>query len=527
MKTEKLMGGTGHGPSGLTQGLKTALALASALLIGWGSQAQTTIGFPDADPTSGRFINTTIGLKTLGDVPIGGKPLNLSIMVPKSQGNSFIVSIFDGDFSGSWDIVSLPPDGLAGLERVIYKIYADPDLVGNTDPNDMIWSQPSLDYNPDGTEWSMPDNGWFEATITDSARSGYNAEKLAYYYHLVCEWEVSDTSLSKQNNFKLAVTGGQPFLLAGSSIGFLALKDAGPILPATTYDGTFTFNFLVTGPTERIDLWDGDADLAADTADFNSPAFPPFLHSSYTVAQGANSGSPRDDHRDARWRISPAVQYVVTSPDGQWQVQNLDPSGNTEWELFQIVSSSYQGSPDVVIPSPKLPAGLYEWQFRGLDFNNDLFITLDYDLYSVPPPPPPGGAGTPGYWKNHPEAWPVQFIVIGGITYTKDQAIAYMKLAEKYTTGKKADGTCIMFFQLVAAVLNVELNKANPDWVACVTEGDPSVIAAAQAWMTAHPLGSAVKCSSPVWTEVGEPLKNLLDAYNNGLLCCPSRDSLE
>jgi len=515
-------------------GLKTTLALAGALLIGWGSQAQTTIGFPDSDPMSGRFINTTIGLETLGDVPIGGKPLNLSIMVPKSQGNSFNLSIFDGDFGGSWDIVSLPPAGLAGLDRVVYKLYADPDLLGNTDPADMIWYQPSLDYNPDGTIWSMPDNGWFEATITDTARSGYNAEKLAYYYHLVCEWEVTDTTLSKQNNFKLAVTGGQPFLLAGSSIGFLALKDAGPILPATTYDGTFTFNFLVTGPTERIDLWDGDADLGwialgiTDTDDLNSPEFPPFLYSSYTVSEGAHLGSPRDDHRDARWRISPAVNYVVTSPDGQWQVQNLDPSGNMEWELFQIVSSSSEaGNPDVVIPSPKLPAGIYEWKFIGLDFNNDLFITLDYDLYSVPPPPPPGGAGTPGYWKNHPEAWPVQFIVIGGITYTKDQAIAYMKLAEKYTVGKKADGTCIMFFQLVAAVLNVELNKANPDWVTCVAEGDPSVIAAAQAWMTAHPLGSAVKCSTPVWTEVGEPLKNLLDAYNNGLLCCPSRDSLE
>jgi hypothetical protein len=33
------------------------------------------------------------------------------------------------------------------------------------------------------------------------------------------------------------------------------------------------------------------------------------------------------------------------------------------------------------------------------------------------------GTGTPGYWKNHAEAWPVQFITVGGVTYTKAQAI--------------------------------------------------------------------------------------------------------
>ncbi|MFT3894745.1 MAG: hypothetical protein QM730_24205 [Anaerolineales bacterium] len=36
------------------------------------------------------------------------------------------------------------------------------------------------------------------------------------------------------------------------------------------------------------------------------------------------------------------------------------------------------------------------------------------------------GTGTPGYWKNHPEAWPVSSITIGEQTFTKDQAIALM-----------------------------------------------------------------------------------------------------
>src|SRR5262249_27465523 len=36
------------------------------------------------------------------------------------------------------------------------------------------------------------------------------------------------------------------------------------------------------------------------------------------------------------------------------------------------------------------------------------------------------GTGTPGYWKNHPDAWPVSSITVGGVTYTKDQAISWL-----------------------------------------------------------------------------------------------------
>jgi hypothetical protein len=42
--------------------------------------------------------------------------------------------------------------------------------------------------------------------------------------------------------------------------------------------------------------------------------------------------------------------------------------------------------------------------------------------FSIPSVNPPG-TGTPGYWKNHPEAWPVQTVTVGGVSYTKAQAI--------------------------------------------------------------------------------------------------------
>ena len=48
---------------------------------------------------------------------------------------------------------------------------------------------------------------------------------------------------------------------------------------------------------------------------------------------------------------------------------------------------------------------------------------------------PNPGTGTPGYWKNHPEAWPVATITVGGVTYTKAQAIAWLgKVGKDKTT---------------------------------------------------------------------------------------------
>lgn len=118
------------------------------------------------------------------------------------------------------------------------------------------------------------------------------------------------------------------------------------------------------------------------------------------------------------------------------------------------------------------------------------------------------GTGTPGYWKNHPEAWPVASITVGGISYTKAQAIAWLGKVGK-------DKTTTMFSSLVPAMLNVLIGNDG----SCVN----STIAAANAWMATYgPVGSNVAASSYAWT-VGEPLHIQMDSYNNGLLCAPHR----
>ena len=117
------------------------------------------------------------------------------------------------------------------------------------------------------------------------------------------------------------------------------------------------------------------------------------------------------------------------------------------------------------------------------------------------------GTGTPGYWKNHPEAWPVANITVGGVSYTKAQAIAWLG-----KTGK--DKTTTIFASYVSAWLSVKIGN------------DPSCVSAAMAfadsWLATHPVGSNVAGSSAAW-QAAEPSHQTMDAYNNGLLCAPHR----
>jgi cysteine-rich repeat protein len=135
------------------------------------------------------------------------------------------------------------------------------------------------------------------------------------------------------------------------------------------------------------------------------------------------------------------------------------------------------------------------------------------------------GTGTPGYWKNHPEAWPVESIMVDGVLYPKDEAIFLMG---KDGSGQKGNKCLTMYRSLVAAKLNI-LNGCSGS---CVTE----TIAAADEWMDDWCVDNIPMCltkrqnnclrvdgDSSAW-DIGEPLYWFLDRYNNGLECDPSRD---
>jgi hypothetical protein len=129
----------------------------------------------------------------------------------------------------------------------------------------------------------------------------------------------------------------------------------------------------------------------------------------------------------------------------------------------------------------------------------------DFGFHQTAPAP---GTGTPGYWKNHPDAWPAAGITVGGVYYPKATAISWLEQGGK-------DKTSTMFSSLASAMLNVMVGNNS----SCVA----TTIAAADAWMMTYPLGSKVAASSYAW-KIGEPMHRLMDNYNNGMLCAPHRD---
>jgi hypothetical protein len=203
------------------------------------------------------------------------------------------------------------------------------------------------------------------------------------------------------------------------------------------------------------------------------------------------------------------MKSQLTAADGSYLFSDLAP-GDYYVKFYApdglVFSPADQGSDDALDSD----AGAMGQTVCTTLSPGETDLTWDAGLYKPDEPPPSNpGTGTPGYWKNHPKAWPVKSITIGGITYTKMQAITWMK------TNNKQDKTITLFRALVAAKLNVLIGNES----ACID----ATIASADAWMAAHPVGSRVRASSAAW-KAAEPLYRKLDKYNNGLLCAPHRD---
>jgi hypothetical protein len=125
-----------------------------------------------------------------------------------------------------------------------------------------------------------------------------------------------------------------------------------------------------------------------------------------------------------------------------------------------------------------------------------------YSFYDVccAPPPDQGCTLTQGYWKTHPEAWPVSSLVLGGRTYSSTQLQALL------ATAPRGSASLILAHQLIAAELNGASGaSASPD------------LAAAHAWLAAN--GAALPfriASSSVAGAEAVAIASRLAAYNEG-----------
>ena len=143
--------------------------------------------------------------------------------------------------------------------------------------------------------------------------------------------------------------------------------------------------------------------------------------------------------------------------------------------------------------------------------------------------PPPPGVATPGFYKNNLDKWPYECACFQWVDkscvrwFCQDEAVAYMRMPVR------KDKSYTMF----AAVMAARLNRLAGNDVSCVVE-TPSgslttvqnVIDNASYWVIQLPPGTMVRASSEDWQRA-EWKYWVLDAYNNGDLCAPSRDALE
>jgi hypothetical protein len=276
------------------------------------------------------------------------------------------------------------------------------------------------------------------------------------------------------------------------------------------------------------------------------------LHAPDDAKDGLCDESRLYELRDP-WNLEVPWGTVVVSNDGEKLYIQINPIDGylihavwhyigTEWPYTEDPLGDWYTFPGIDVTYPGLPSthtleyDLEDWMERGcfvialkvrlwVDKENPdsegqqiprVYINygdhLEYiwnDPYCLCYGP---GTGTPGYWKNHPDAWPVDEITIGGVTYTKEEAITIMK-------AKKVDGdkTYDMFNHLVSAMLNVETGNISY----CINDA----ISDANDWMATNgPVGSGVEADSEAWQDGGEDLKDMLDDYNNGKLCADKRD---
>ena len=106
---------------------------------------------------------------------------------------------------------------------------------------------------------------------------------------------------------------------------------------------------------------------------------------------------------------------------------------------------------------------------------------------------------TQGYWKNHPNAWPVTSVTLGSVSYTKAQALAIL---DQSVNG---NGLIGLAHQLIAAKLNVASGSTNT--IATTITGADALIGA----LVVPPVGSGYLAPS-----AASSFGHALDDYNMG-----------
>mgnify|MGYP001588638825 CR=1 FL=1 len=200
------------------------------------------------------------------------------------------------------------------------------------------------------------------------------------------------------------------------------------------------------------------------------------------------------------------VQTYDAAGENCWFALNLDPNGTSFWSGDFCTSNFYRFNIATgVIEVGPINTGTGGSTVFGICLKGEPTAAIE-----------PTCPLTQGFWKNHPEDWPVTSLTLGTVSYTQAQLLAILSTP----SGSKgsADASLILAKQLIAAKLNIANGSPAPPPV-------PATIAAADAAINGSSIPMGVTPSSPL----GQTMTSLaatLDAYNNGLLTPECKDDV-
>ena len=274
------------------------------------------------------------------------------------------------------------------------------------------------------------------------------------------------------------------------------------------------FNLTVSGADTRA--YDSSADHADGDDDLQAP--PNGLCAGcagrmmvIANAGGFDTGGDSPDGGTIQLTGFPAVgETTIKSFTAVDQDAGTDPVPETSIELYidggLAGASSGLGDASVeTVAATETPiTGNAEFLLSGSGAIDNV------EICHTPPPPTNPGTGTIGFWKTHPDAWPVETITVGGVLYSKDDAIDWMD------TASRGDKSIDLFKQLVAAKLNVLIGN-DPS---CIQD----TIDSADAWLALHGFPGGIRGNSSEWQTAASGWHGMLTDYNEGNLCAPHRD---
>ena len=120
-------------------------------------------------------------------------------------------------------------------------------------------------------------------------------------------------------------------------------------------------------------------------------------------------------------------------------------------------------------------------------------------------PPPNRCELSQGFWKTHPDAWPVTSLTLGSQTYTQAELLAILN------TPVKGDASLILADQLIAAKLNIA-NGSNPTPIG-PTIADADALLSAFSGKLPYHVSPSTATGQQMVADAG-----ILDNYNNQVL---------